>query len=99
MNNGILIYFVLQICDFSIIILIYYCFETFGILKCIFVFLVCLSDYLIVIFNAFIRFCVSLCIYEDVLKMFLNIFGNMSQKCEQFLHEIFFCDFLGSWGS
>ena len=53
----------------------------------------------IVIFTAFIGFVVFFCIYEDILKICFNMFGNISQKCEHFSYEIFFVIIYGFWES
>ena len=53
--------------------------ENIFFLQCIFVFLVCFVLQ-IVVFNEFIGFCVIFCMYEDILKILLNIFRK--NKCQ-----------------
>ena len=40
----------------------------------------------------FIGLGVIFCIHEHILKIYLNIVWNMSQKCEQISYELFVCD-------
>ena len=49
----------------------------------------CIFYYRFDILNTFIGFCVFFCIYDHNLKICLNIFSKMSQKCDQFSYELF----------
>ena len=51
----------------------------------------------IVMFNAFMGLWVIFCIYEHILKICFDMFGESVQKCEQFSYELFVWDF-GFWG-